>query len=59
MDFFEREKSVDLAFCASWYVDEKDTVLKPAPDPDESFTISGSGYYTKIFFKIQHDPECE
>lgn len=61
MDFFEREKSVDLVFCASWYVDEKDTVGKPAPDPDDSFAISGPGATQKYFSKynlIQNASSC-
>jgi len=49
MDLFEREKNVDLAFCASLYVDEKGTILKPAPDPGESFFITGEGANQKYF----------
>jgi len=49
MEVFERDRNVDLVFCASWYVDDKDNKQKPAPDPEESFTISGPGVTQKYF----------
>ncbi len=61
MDLFDRDKNVDLAFCASWYVDEKNTPVKPAPDPEDSFQISGEGAAQKYFSKynlIRHAGGC-
>jgi glycosyltransferase involved in cell wall biosynthesis len=51
MDLFGREKNVDLAFCASWNVDEKGTKSEPATDPENSFYISGEGAAQKYFSK--------
>jgi hypothetical protein len=49
MDQFERDKNVDLAFCASRYVDEKGAILKQSTDPEYSFTILGEGAAQKYF----------
>jgi len=61
MDLFDRDKNVDLAFCASSLVDEKDKPLKPAPDPAASFSISGPGAAQKYFSRynlIRHAGAC-
>jgi len=49
MDLFQHDQNVDLAFCASWMVDEKDKKVKPEANPEESFYISGEGAAQKYF----------
>jgi len=51
MELFDREKDVDMVFCASWYVNEKNTILKPAPDMGESFIVLGLDVLQKYFSK--------
>jgi len=61
MKIFGEDDETGLVFSASWYADETGRIMKPAEDPDQSFTLTGKEFiyrYLARYNVIRNASSC-